>query len=133
MMSNWLRIVLALVVAVHGLGHVLFLVSLLGIADWAQATQSWLLGGGWLAKGLGAAIWLVAIVGFVVAAVGLFQMSGWWQQLAIIAAIVSIAGLLLFWESPPGSPVISALVFDLLVLMALLLLHWPPVAQGAHP
>jgi len=129
-MSNLLRVVLAFVVAAHGLGHILFLVSLLGIADWGQATQSWLLGSGWLAKGLGAAIWLVAIFGFVAAAVGLFQMSDWWQQLAIIAAIVSIVGLLLFWVNPPGSPVISALVFDLLVLVALLVFHWPVAVQA---
>lgn len=130
-MSNWLRVVLAIVVAAHGLGHILFLVSLLGVADWGQATQSWLLGSGWLAKGLGAAIWLLAIFGFLAAAVGLLQVSGWWQQLAIIAAIVSSVGLLLFWLNPPGSPVISALVFDLLVLIALLVFRWPAVPQAA--
>lgn len=130
-MSSWLRIVLAIVVAAHGLGHILFLVSLLGVADWGQATQSWLLGSGWLAKGLGAAIWLAAIFGFLAAAVGLLQVSVWWQQLAIIAAIVSSVGLLLFWLNPPGSPVISALVFDLLVLIALLVFHWPAVPQTA--
>lgn len=130
-MSNWLRVILAIAVAAHGLGHILFLVSLLGVANWGQATQSWLLGGGWLAKGLGAAIWLVAIFGFLAAAVGLFQMSDWWQQLAIIAAIVSIVGLLLFWVNPPGSAAISAVAFDVLVLVALLVFHWPAVAQAA--
>lgn len=130
-MSNWLRIILAIVVAAHGLGHILFLIPLLGIADWGQPSQSWLLGSGWPAKVVGTLIWLVAIFGFVAVAAGLLLEADWWQPVAIIAAIVSASGLLLFWMKPPGSPAISALVFDLLVLASIVVFHWPPVAQAA--
>jgi hypothetical protein len=130
-MTNWLRLVLALVVGGHGLGHILFLVPLLRMADWGQTTHSWLLGDGWLAKGLGTVIWLVAIVGFTVVAIGLFQLTSWWRTVAIVAAAVSTLGLLLFWAVPTTSPVISALTFNLLVLGALLIFHWPPVTHPA--
>jgi hypothetical protein len=131
MMSTLARLILAIVIGAHGLGHILFLVPLLGRADWGQPAQSWLWGRGGLAKGVGSLIWLVAILGLAAAAVGLFQMTDWWRAVAIVAALVSTAGLLLFWVSPPGSPVVSALVLNLLVLAALVIFHWPSVTEPA--
>ena len=128
-MGNWLRIVLALVVGAHGLGHILFLASSLGIADWGQATRSWLLGSGGLARGLGSVIWIAAMVGFLAAAVGIFGESTWWRTAAIVSSVVSAVGLVLFWSSPAQSPVILALIFNVLVLGTLLILKWPTVAQ----
>ena len=130
-MSTFLRIVLAIVVGAHGIGHILFFVPLLGVADWGQATQSWLLADGWLAKGLGGLIWLAATLGFAAAAFGIFQEMAWWRTVAIVSAAVSALGLILFWANPVSSPTFSALVFNLLVLGSLLLFHWPPVAQAS--
>ena len=128
-MSNWLRFILTVVVGAHGLGHILFLVPLLGVADWGQPTRSWLLGDGWLARGVGSLFWLVAIVGFTAVAIGLINETDWWQTVAIGAAAVSSLGLILFWVNPVNSPILSALVFNLLVLSALLIFRWPPIAQ----
>jgi hypothetical protein len=128
-MTNLVRLILTIVVGAHGLGHVLFLVPLLGVADWGQATRSWLLGDGWLARGAGTLIWLVALVGFTAAAIGILRMAEWWRTVALVAAAVSTVGLLLFWANPVNSPVVSALVFNLLVLGILLIFNWPPVAQ----
>lgn len=130
-MSNWLRIVLAVVVGAHGIGHILFLMPLVSSTTWGQATQSWLLGDGGLAKGFGVLIWLVSLGGFVAAAFGIFRETDWWQSVAIGAAAVSTVGLVLFWTRPSTSPAISALVFNLLVLAALLIFHWPPVVQAS--
>ncbi len=128
-MSNWLRIVLAVAVAAHGIGHILFLMPLLSSTTWGQSAQSWLLGDGGLAKGLGALIWLVALVGFVAAAFGIFRETDWWQMAAIMSAVVSTVGLILFWTRPTTSPAVSALVFNLLILISLLVVRWPPVGQ----
>lgn len=128
-MSNWLRLVLAVVVGAHGVGHVLFLVPLLGIAGWGQPTRSWLLGSGGLAKGVGSIVWLLAVVGFTAVAIGFFKMADWWRTVAIVATAVSTLGLILFWVTPVSSPILSALVFNLAVLGALLVFHWPPAAQ----
>lgn len=129
-MSNWVRLILAIVIGAHGVGHVLFLVPLLGVADWGQSTRSWLLGDGWLARGTGTLVWLVALGGFTAVAIGLYRMTDWWRTVALVAAAVSTLGLLLFWANPVSSPIISALVFNLLVLTALLVFKWPPVI---HP
>lgn len=128
-MSNWLRILLAVAVAAHGIGHVLFLMPLVSSTTWGQSAQSWLLGAGGLARGLGALIWLVSLVGFVAAAFGLFRETGWWPTAVIGSAVASTIGLVLFWSRPPTSPAVSALIFNLLVLASLLIFHWPPVAQ----
>jgi hypothetical protein len=129
-MSNevW-RTILAVVVGAHGIGHVLFLVPLLGIADWGQSTRSWLLTdlvGDGVTRILGSLLWLVAIVGFVAVAVGMFGQVGWWRGLAVGSAAVSILGLVLFWSNSAASSAFSALTFDVAVLGALLLLRWPP-------
>lgn len=124
-MSNWLRIGLAVVVAAHGIGHILFLMPLISSTNWGQVSQSWLLGDGGLARGVGTVIWLVSLVGFLAAAFGIFRETDWWQTAAIVSAAVSTVGLVLFWSSPPTSPAISALIFNLLVLAALLIFHWP--------
>jgi hypothetical protein len=39
------RTVFAMVIAAHGIVHIVFLIPLLGIADWRQATCSWLFTG----------------------------------------------------------------------------------------
>lgn len=131
-MATWLRLVLALVVGAHGVGHVLFLASSLGIAGWGQSARSWLLGDGGLARGLGSLVWLLATAGFVAAAIGVFGESEWWRTLAIVSALISIVGLILYWTSPATSPAISAFVFNLLVLGALLVLKWPASAHAGR-
>lgn len=131
-MSNWLRIVLAFVVAAHGIGHILFLMPLVSSTTWGQSAQSWVLGGNGLAKVVGSVIWLVSLVGFWAAAFGIFRETAWWQTVAIVSAAVSTVGLILFWTRPSTSPAISALVFNLLVLAALLIFHWPPAVQAGN-
>jgi len=129
-MSNemW-RIILAVAIGAHGIGHVLFLVPLLGIADWGQSTRSWLLsnlGGDVVTRIVGSLLWLAATVGFVTVAVGMFGQQEWWRGLAIGSAAVSILGLVLFWGAPVSSSTFFPLLFDIAVLVALLLLRWPP-------
>jgi hypothetical protein len=73
---------------------------------------------------------LAVTLGFLGAAVGLFGQANWWRTVAIAASALSVIGLALFWTNPATSPVFSALVFNLVVLLALLVLHWPPVTSG---
>lgn len=127
-----LRTVLAAVIAAHGIGHILFLVPLLGAADWGQSTRSWLLTGETPVRLVGIMIWIAVLVGFAAAAYGLWNQETWWRGAAVAASVISIAGLALFWASPATSPAVSALVFNVLLLGALLIAHWPSVeAVGA--
>ena len=130
-MSTWLRILLAIVMCAHGIGHILFLMPLVNSTNWGQSVQSWLLGDGGLAKAVGVLIWLVALLGFLAAAFGIFRETSWWQMVAIVAATVSTVGLILFWSKPVTSPAISALVFNLIILVSLLVFHWPAAVQAS--
>lgn len=127
-----LRTVLAAVIAAHGIGHILFLVAPLGIADWGQFTRSWLLTGETPARLVGIMIWIAVLVGFAAAAYGLWNQESWWRGAAVAASVISTAGLALFWTNPATSPALSALVFNVLLLGALLIARWPGVeAVGA--
>lgn len=127
-----LKLVLALVIAAHGIGHILFLTPLLGVANWGQQSDtSWLLGAGGAARLVGVILFGLALVGFLAAAVGLLGVTDWWRNVAIISAILSLAGTLLFFANPPSSSVIAATVFNALVLVLLVLVHWPTDAALA--
>ena len=128
MSNDTLRIILAIVVGAHGIGHVLFLVPSLGLAAWGQSMQSWLLTnafGDTLTRLLGAAIWLLGTIGFCAATFGIFTQAEWWRSLAVISSIISIVGLVLFWANPVTSSSFFAFAFDAAVLVALLAFHWP--------
>jgi hypothetical protein len=128
MSNDTLRIILAIIVGAHGIGHVLFLVPSLGLATWGQSTQSWLLTnalGDTLTRLIGATIWLVGTIGFCAATFGIFTQTEWWRSLAVISSIISIVGLVLFWANPVASSASFAIAFDAAVLAALLVFHWP--------
>ncbi len=122
-----LRTVIVIVIAAHGIGHVLFLVPQLGIADWGQSTRSWLFTGDTPARLIGSILWIVAIIAFCAAAYGLWSQQPWWRNIAIIGAVISALGLLIFAASPVTSPAFFAMAFNIAVLAALLVLHWPTV------
>jgi hypothetical protein len=122
-----IRIILSIILGGHGIGHILFLVPLLGIADWGQSTRSWLLTNEGVARLVGSLLWLIAIVGFCTAVYGLWNQLGWWRNATILAAVLSTIGLVIFWSNPVTSPVISALVINVVVLGTLLLFHYPSV------
>lgn len=120
-----LHIVLALAIGAHGIGHILFLMPLLGIADWGQTTHSWLFTGQSTARLAGSLVWLVAMIAFCAAAYGLWNQQVWWRNAAVFAAVISVIGLVMFWTSPLTSPAMAALIFDAAVLFALIILHLP--------
>lgn len=127
-----LRTIIAVLIAAHGIGHILFLIPLLGVANWGQTPQSWLPFSDSLLRVVGSVIWIAALVGFGIGVYGLIVQQQWWRTVVIVAAIISIVGLILFWANPVSSPVVSALVFNLVVLGALLVAQWPSVeAIGA--
>ena len=124
-------LVIAVVVLAHGLGHVLFLGPALRLVDWAgQTSHSWALTatlGDVPARGIAALIWTAAIVLFTAGVAGFVTDHEWWRPITIAASIVSIAGLVLFWDGIATSSAVFALAFDVVLLVALLVAHWPSV------
>ena len=69
---------------------------------------------------------------FSAGAYGLLSQQLWWRTVTVVAALVSVVGLLIFWVNPVDSPVFSALIFDIAVIGLLLVAHLPSVeAVGA--
>jgi hypothetical protein len=133
MMSKLVRIIAVLVLIAHGLGHTLGLFPPFGLgkaASWSD--QSWLftsLLGEALTRWIGVIIWLLATVGFVIGGLGLLGTPTplpWWRSLALAAALISLAGIVLYPQAFPGLlNTVGALVVDVVVLVALFWLHWP--------
>lgn len=127
-----LRIILSLLIGAHGIGHILFLLPLLGIADWGVPSRSWLITGETSARLIGSLFWVVAIIGFSIAVYGLWKQETWWRSATLFAAVISTIGLALFWVTPVSSPLVSALIFNLVAMIALFIVHFPSVeAVGA--
>jgi hypothetical protein len=126
-----LKIAILVVLLAHAVGHVLFLAPSLRLAEWAgQTGHSWLLTaplGDGIARGVAAAVWTTTIVLFVVGVAGLATGQEWWRLATAAGAIVSIVGIALFWDGIATSSAIFALAFDVIVLVALLVAHWPSV------
>jgi len=124
-----IKLLLATLFFAHGVGHILFLAPTLRLAAWADQTgHSWALApllGDNLTRVLGGVVWGAALVLFVAAAAGLLIGGDWWRSAAIVGAIVSAIGIVAMWGGIATSSAIMALGFDLLVLFALLVIHWP--------
>ncbi len=127
------RIVIALVLLAHGIGHSM---GLLGVFKVATVNPAWN-GDSWLLTGpvgptashaVGVVLWSISIVGFAVLAgvtMGWLP-SGWWSPLAVVSAVASLLGLLVFPAAFPPLSVVGAVVVDLACLVAAVWLHWLP-------
>ncbi len=91
----------------------------------------WFFGKSWLspelaqtpARWIFVGLWLVAFVVYLAAALLLYQHQASWRTLAIGASVLSLVVSLLFVPSPT----LNAAVADIVILVALLVLNWPPV------
>jgi len=126
---------------IHGLGHGGALGALIWMAlrpsdptgGW-QAARSWLLPAlpAAAATPIAGAFWIVAMLGFVVAALsfwGIGLPGEAWRSVAIGSAIVSLVGITLFFGTWPPFNTLAALAVNIAVLVSLLWLRWP--AQAA--
>lgn len=142
MSGTVLRAIIALVFAFHGVGHAMGIIPALGIIDlegtgqgWLQnwSSRSWLLTdllGQGASRILCAALYLLALVGFVAAALavaGWLLPHDWWRPLAIASAGLSLVALALHWNALillfPHK--VGALAVDIATLICLLALSWP--------
>jgi len=135
-----IKLIAAGVLLVHGLGHG----GALGALAWIRLrpgtpTGDWLAARSWLvpslpaatATTLASALWIVSLTGFVVAAMsfwGVLVPGEVWRPLGVAAALVSMAGIVLFFGTWPMFNTLAALGVNVAVLVAVLWLHWPPQA-----
>jgi len=129
-----LRIIIAVVLFVHGIGHAMGIIPalrLLEVEGWSS--HSWLLTdllGDTAARIISIILFLAALVGFLAAALGLL---GWlvphesWRTLAVISAMISLVTLALYWNAFvaffPNK--VGAIGVNVAALVCLLWANWP--------
>ena len=128
-----LRIVIALVLLGHGIGHSMGLMQTLRVAtvnpQWHG--DSWILtgiAGSTVTQAVGAVLWTAAIVGFAAVAgvvVGWLP-AMWWQPLAVGSSLVSLVGVLFFPLAFPTFSTIGAVAVNVAVLAAVTVFDWTP-------
>lgn len=131
-----IRILIVIVLIAHGIGHVLGVFPALGLASLeGWSLRSWLLTdliGTTAASWLGVVLWLVGLLGFVGAGLGMLGWivpQAWWRSLAISAAVLSLLALALYWNAFPSLlNKVGAIGVDVAVLVGLLWLNWPSEA-----
>jgi hypothetical protein len=121
---------------VHGLGHGGALAALAWLAYRpGTSTSAWTSARSWLGPSLApgtativaSAFWIASLVGFVAAALLFWFGSGdAWQPLALVSAVVSTIGIVLFFGTWPMFNTLAALAVNAIVLVALLVVHWTP-------
>jgi hypothetical protein len=128
------------VLMLHGLGHGGALAALAWIHFRpGTKTGAWSAARAWamptltadIAAVIACAFWVVALVGFVVAALsvwGVFVPADWWRPVGVAAALVSIAGIVVFFGTWPMFNTLAAIGVDVAVLVAVLWLQWPSQA-----
>ena len=128
-----LRYLIAIALVAHGVGHVLFLANSWGYWRGNEEGSSWLfsevLGAGQAVEGIVGLLWLVPLVGFVAVTWGYLTHQGWWPQLVLASAAISLVMIVLWWGSLVTGSAFFALVFDLVVIVVVL---WQ-LSSGAAP
>ena len=129
--------IIAIVFFIHGIGHIMCIMPALGMnisPTWNS--NSWLLSdlmGQRATNVLAVIIWLTAVVGFLLAALALPGWGvphEWWRPLAVGSAVISLIGIVLFWNAfAAWFNKAGAITVDLPVLVGLLVLHWPAEQQ----
>jgi hypothetical protein len=123
MSTNIIRILIAGALFVHGAGHTLGLF---------MPARSWLMPnvGEPVLRTVSRILWVITAVGFILSCLGFLGVvvpADWWRPLAVIFALVSLLGLVLFWGTWPTFNTIGALAMNVTVLVTQLWLRWPPI------
>lgn len=136
MSDQAVRVVWFGMLLVHGLGHFGALAALAWLAARpGSSTGAWTAARSWLLPSLApgtatvleSAFWAASLAGFVAAAL-MFWFGGGdaWQPVAVVSAVASAVGIVLFSGTWPMFNTLAALGVNAVVLVALVILHWTP-------
>ena len=131
--DNTLGTLIRIVVLIHAIGHVQGIVVALGLfSTESWNARSWLLTdliGAEPSRILALVVWVVLTLGFLLVFAGTLgwaPMVGPWRGLAVILAIVSLAAIILYWNSfALIFNKIGAIAVDVVAIVGILFAHWP--------
>jgi hypothetical protein len=137
MSSSTFRTVVAIVIFVHAIGHIQGLVPAFGLFSTdSWHVQSWLLTdriGESATRIVAIAIFAICFLGFLgsgLAFLNILLPHAWWRPLAIVFAVPSLLGVILFWNGfAMFFNKIGAIAVDGVILIGMLALKWPSEAQ----
>ena len=135
MSPQLIKIIIAGILLLHGLGHGGAIGALIAI-DRGVPGGKWLEARSWLfpklapqaAKIIAITLWVLSLLGFVAAALsfwGVLLPGDFWRPLALIFAFISFVGIALFWGTWPMFNTLAAQAVNLAVIITQLWLHWP--------
>jgi hypothetical protein len=110
---------IALALLVHGVGHILFLGNAWGYWKTGDGRGALFAALPQAAEGTIGLLWIVPLVAFVAAAGGYLMGLPWWRPALLAGAGISVLMLILWWGSLTPASALSAVVFDLVVVGAL--------------
>lgn len=119
------RMVMVILLLAHGVGHVMGFLDAWTTVPVGFSDTPWFLGGDTVMdSAVGRAfglLWLVVMLAFVAAGLGLAARQPWWPSLVVAAAVLSLAVILPWWSTvAPGARVGATLVdLGLIVLLTL--------------
>lgn len=128
MSPDVLRWIIGLTVLAHGIGHVLFMPLLSEAMRLQSSGHSWLLSaiaGDGPTRVIASTVGAAVVAAFVITAGGILLQTGWWRMVAVGAAVASAVLIVVMWDGLVTAPATAALAFDVALLVALVVLHWP--------
>lgn len=133
-----MRVLGAVFVAAHGLGHIIWFMSTWarwslggsGRAELAKHEASFLVDPLSVTGKVVGVLALLALVGFLVTAWGVWADASWWPQALALSAVPSVIALFAMWN-PVGTVSFNAFVANVL-LGAATFMPWGERFLGAH-
>lgn len=121
--SIWTYAIAGLLIA-HGLGHsggAWFMRRSWVAPRIMNSPARWLFIGEWVGAGV---LFVAAALGLL----GIFIVPAAWRALAVFGALLSGLPAILYANRAEGRPLFNAIAMDIIILVALLLLDWPPLS-----
>ena len=136
MISDNARLLVGMVLFVHALGHGGAVAALLSLAVFRGPSGGWRPARSWLFPSLGSSTAMTIAVGFWTSAMlgfALASMSFWGVLIpvdiagpaAVMAAAISVAGMLVFFGTWPLFNWLSSLTMNIAIFAAQFVLGWP--------
>lgn len=115
------RLILSILLAGHGLIHILGFVVPWHLAKIeAMAYKTTVLSGNWDVGDAGirviGVIWLLTAIGFIIAAVGLFTSSPWWQTFTLWVVLISLVLCILGWPDSKAGVMVNLIILAYLFI-----------------
>jgi hypothetical protein len=122
---NW-HLIFVIAVVVHAIGHTLGVVHIFELVNLADmpTNESWLLTGqlklNQTILRIISVLWLVVILGFLIAAGAFWFELGWWKIVTIPTIVLSFTLFVVWFNSFPISTQIGAAIGNIVTIVGLL-------------